>query len=493
MVAFTLTNEAPLSALAELPNPTAQVGERENLEQIVARLVAEQIAGRPVDIRQSITVAEVIDIYLKRWPDEVDPEYARDRKRILKLFAAFYGQTRMSDASPLGLSDFIASQKEWTSWSTKTGAMAHIKRVFSWALTMRIVADHPFRGVRGRIELKRRPMSDIDFQTLLRNSPAHFRRFILFLKLTGCRPGEAAKLEFNMIDFTRRIVILDSHKTRKRTGKPRIILLSNAATKLLHWLKMRARRPPCAYWMYHLLRSGTNKMSIIKKLARAEGYTDRQLSRARQRLGVESKRIGSTGGRGRTIYTAPVRPPRLWDPLKTAVFENADGERWKRRACGTRLNRLYHAGIIPKGLSLYQLRHRFATELIKRGVNLKVVAALLGHASINTTVGYLNAVGDDVEYLHTELAKLFEGSLAFPRPAVVAASCEECVRLRTACRLVLARLQSAGLDARAQVILRDAIAGDSDVLSAAPTTSALRPAPLGTVRAALVGLPSAMA
>ena len=48
------------------------------------------------------------------------------------------------------------------------------------------------------------------------------------------------------------------------------------------------------------------------------------------------------------------------------------------------------AGVQGKAICAHTLRHTYATELIRRGVNIRAVQELLGHSHINTTMIYLH-------------------------------------------------------------------------------------------------------
>jgi integrase/recombinase XerD len=71
-----------------------------------------------------------------------------------------------------------------------------------------------------------------------------------------------------------------------------------------------------------------------------------------------------------------------------ALFLNARGGRLSRQGCWKILKAYARAAGLEKRVSPHTLRHSFATHMLDRGADIRVVQELLGHASLATTQVY---------------------------------------------------------------------------------------------------------
>jgi integrase/recombinase XerD len=87
-----------------------------------------------------------------------------------------------------------------------------------------------------------------------------------------------------------------------------------------------------------------------------------------------------------------VRPTRDDAGIPPAERWLFPGRRRGRPMTTRQLSRLFHEAAdgagIRKGVSLHTLRHSFATHLLERGADIRIIQALLGHDKLETTARY---------------------------------------------------------------------------------------------------------
>lgn len=83
-----------------------------------------------------------------------------------------------------------------------------------------------------------------------------------------------------------------------------------------------------------------------------------------------------------------------------AVFVSRRGHRLGREAVWRIVGRWSRAAGVPERVTPHTFRHSFATHLLEGGADLRVVQALLGHASITTTQLYTHLTGERVREVY---------------------------------------------------------------------------------------------
>jgi site-specific recombinase XerD len=149
-----------------------------------------------------------------------------------------------------------------------------VQRCFNWGVEERIIPPHDLGRIRKpRSVVRQRLVTDEEFRSLLRctNSSrddrigAAFRRYLLAMDWTGCRPTELARLTWDDIHFEHSIALLWKHKT-DRTGDPKVIPLIPKLKRLLLWLKSRSDSP---YVFINSRGNPWNRHSIAKRVVAA--------------------------------------------------------------------------------------------------------------------------------------------------------------------------------------------------------------------------------
>ena len=100
-----------------------------------------------------------------------------------------------------------------------------------------------------------------------------------FIAATGCRPGEAVKLEWSHVHIDHRVCVLPEHKTADKTGEPRVLALTDEAIAVLrnvsrtagHVFLNRAGKPFTTHGLCTMSRAhlGTNPYSLRHTFAQS--------------------------------------------------------------------------------------------------------------------------------------------------------------------------------------------------------------------------------
>ena len=203
-------------------------------------LRAEQKRGAVARDWLDAPFADLADEFLDDLKARRKPETHQSyRYRLLRALKVLGGQVRVGEMRKLHLAKVEQQLKSQYSPTTLKDTIAAVQAVFSWAVRHDVLADNPLAGyVKPRARMRTRVIEPAEFQALLRNSDPAFRRVLISLRQTGCRPGEIRKLKWEWVDLEQGMWILPDHKTitTQRQPKPRVIPLPDPVWKLCRLL-----------------------------------------------------------------------------------------------------------------------------------------------------------------------------------------------------------------------------------------------------------------
>jgi integrase/recombinase XerD len=94
------------------------------------------------------------------------------------------------------------------------------------------------------------------------------------------------------------------------------------------------------------------------------------------------------------------------------LFPGSKGRRAGKPITTRHLNRLFHeaaeAAGIKKSVTLHALRHSFATHLLERGTDIRIIQALLGHEKLDYTARYTRVAAGMIANVESPLDLLSE-------------------------------------------------------------------------------------
>jgi integrase len=236
------------------------------------------------------TVHDVISLYLPQARRELGDHAYGDRARRLLLFDADLGDVLMTEFKPFHLTKWLNDHPSFASPWTVQAAIVAVKRAFNWALDNELITRNPVARMKKPKAQRRRPMTDDEYQTLLRGADPQFRRLVVMLAFSGCRPIEASTTKWADVRFEEKCILLRAHKSATKTGKPRLIPLVPTTIKLLLWIR-RHRQITTIQLVESVLRKGPVKAWELAGQMKQYGVSYHAVQRARITMGVIRKRV----------------------------------------------------------------------------------------------------------------------------------------------------------------------------------------------------------
>jgi integrase len=231
------------------------------------------------DVNGAITVAALCEAFVDDALQNLEQRTHESYSYSCQKFVDGFGDRAAHSIEPPDIAKFARSLTS-VGPTTQAIVLRSVQRCFNWGVEYRLIPPHKLGRIRKpQARRRERYFTDEEFRMLLRaTNPkdgsrrgAPFRRFVMALDWTMCRPGELARLKWGHVHLEQDVAILADHKT-KRTGKPKVIPLVPKMKRLLEWLQRHQNVEYCFVNLYG--RPWT------------VGVLNHRMRRARQRCGL---------------------------------------------------------------------------------------------------------------------------------------------------------------------------------------------------------------
>ena len=209
-----------------------KLAEDQLLQELAARNYSQQQAADEPLSPSWLTVRHVIDGFLAHSREEHKPGTYGWYKTVLSSFKDALGKLRVARLR----------RKAVRAWLKSTGynptsqnkALGAVQAALNWAVEEEHVPRNPIARMKKPTPHTRDRTLTPDEKNLILTSirDEAFRGYVRALMLTGCRPGEVARVTAADVNLDAGVWVLKEHKTAKKTGKPRVVYLCPEAAEL---------------------------------------------------------------------------------------------------------------------------------------------------------------------------------------------------------------------------------------------------------------------
>lgn len=187
--------------------------------------ILQAAKGKPAC--RSESVSELASEYLDSRSHEICDKTRRGYDSCLRWFVARFGQRCPADIEPSAV-EKSAKAEDWSD-SHRANVAWTVQAFMRWTGRKEFTLHRPAKDSRG-VEAV---IPDEVYRKILRETHGDFYNLMRLLWAVGSRPMESGALTAEMIDWASGTITLRKHKTKKKTGKPRILYLNSDALAVL--------------------------------------------------------------------------------------------------------------------------------------------------------------------------------------------------------------------------------------------------------------------
>jgi integrase len=194
----------------------------------VLRAILSGNSDKKIDRPETIAFWKLFELYLECVERDRELNTVISVKYLVNPFAEFTKGKPASEITPHDIHRWFKEVAGKRGPGTRARSIEAISAVFNWGIKSKIVRENPIKDMPKPEKPRReRILTDVEREKIHASiGDQCFLDFLTALEESGARPEDAAKVEAKDVDFQSGIWILSKHKTRAKTGKPKIVYMT---------------------------------------------------------------------------------------------------------------------------------------------------------------------------------------------------------------------------------------------------------------------------
>ena len=328
----------------------------------------------------------VIDAFLDWTQKHKAPDTYEWYRYRLERFAKRYPDVRASALKPFHVQEWADSYN--FSVTSRRNYLRSVKRCLKWATRLGYLDQNPIADLEvPAAENSEIVVSSDEFERLLSlNRDPAFRELLWVTWKSGCRPQESLRVEARHVDLKNRRWVFPKSESKNRKTV-RVVYLTNEAFEITQRL---VEQHPTGRLFRNSLGQPWTTSAVNCAFSRLRIRLGKQLLRERK-LAVADEDV--------LEFSRSLKPER-----KVKGIQQPKSERELFQEARRKLTFRLALSLVPN-VSLYALRHSWATHALERGVDALTVSVLMGHRDPSTLAKVYQHLDQNPIYLLDQASK----------------------------------------------------------------------------------------